>query len=354
MSKDSISIALCTYNGERFLQEQLDSLAAQTRLPDEVVVGDDGSTDGTMEILERWAETVPFPVRIQKNENSLKAAGNFYATIERCTGDLIFLCDQDDVWLPEKLEKMTDIFARRPEVGLMYCQADTIDQNGQPLGVSRSKISRAHIMVSGWPLISPFCVRHNNPPGCCAAIRTSCVLLILPFNRNFPHDMFFYLRLPAVSEIVTLPEPLIRYRFHGNNVSFHGDWNAQFKEYLDREAHFYQWITGIYFNWENKIQAFLDWLETVPDSPYKQRYVRYIHGNQRHYPNRHRVQGNFFVFFPLFFVEVFTGRYFQRFQPFRSMAYDVWTGLKNGLDPLATLRLIGSLAGKVWRKIQDR
>ena len=128
----------------------------------------------------------------------------------------------------------------------------------------------------------------------------------------------------------------------------------QFKDYIEKEKVFYRWITGVYFNWEPKIQDFLDWLATVPDSPYKRRYVSYIHGNQRHYPNRHRVQQNFFVFFPLFFLEVFTGRYFQRFQPFRSMAYDVWTGVKNGLNPIKTLEVAGSVFRKIGRKDHDR
>ena len=101
-----ISIALCTYNGEKFLREQLDSFSVQTRLPDEVVVGDDCSTDRTVEILEEWAKTAPFRVEIVRNPQNLGYEKNFEQTMLRCTGDVIFPSDQDDVWLPEKLSRL--------------------------------------------------------------------------------------------------------------------------------------------------------------------------------------------------------------------------------------------------------
>ncbi|MDO4857784.1 MAG: glycosyltransferase family 2 protein [Thermoguttaceae bacterium] len=349
----TISIALCTYNGERFLQEQLDSLGAQTRLPDEVVVGDDGSADRTMEILEHWAEKVPFPVRIQRNTKGLGPAKNFEAVMERCTGDIVFLCDQDDVWFPEKIQKMSAVFEARPEIGLVYCEASTIDENGRDLGIARSEISRAHVLNSAMNLFSPNCTRHN-PPGCCSAVRRVLLEKVLPIPEDLGHDMLLFLRVPALADVKTLWEPLIQYRFHGQNASFHDDWQAEFRKIQSKERTCYRWETGVYFLLEPKIQAFLDWLEGVPDSPYKRRCIRYVKGNQVHYPNRYHLQRNFFIFFPLFFWEVFTGRYFQRFQPFKSMAYDVLTGLKNGLNPIATLKLAGNVIGKVWRKLLCR
>ena len=100
------SIALATYNGEKFLQRQLDTLAAQTRLPDEMAVCDDGSTDGTLEILRQFAETAPFPVRIFQNLKNLGPGRNFRKAFSLCEGDVTFFCDQDDVWFPEKLETL--------------------------------------------------------------------------------------------------------------------------------------------------------------------------------------------------------------------------------------------------------
>lgn len=349
--KIPISIALCTYNGERFLQEQLDSLANQTRLPDEVVVGDDGSTDKTMEILEAWAKTVPFPVRIQRNERSFGPAKNFEAAILRSSGEIIFLCDQDDVWEPEKIREMTSVFEKDSEVGLVFCHAATIGENGEPLGISRAEISRAQMICSGWPLISPFCRKHDNPPGCCSAFRTELVKQILPLPSSMPHDTFFFLHLPALGKTVTLRKNLIRYRFHGHNVSFQGNWHRQFLEHREREKTSYQWLPGIHFHWEKRIQEFLDWLQTQPKSKYRDFHIRYIRGNQVHYPNRSRIQRNAIIFFPLWLIEIISGRYFERLQPVKSIAYDLGLGLANALNPLKFIRECRLLFKKIGEKI---
>src|SRR5271165_5482550 len=99
----TISVAMTTYNGERFLSEQLRSIAAQQRLPDELVVADDHSADRTWEIVTDFARTAPFPVRLHRNEPRLGWRGNFMSVLARCESDLIALCDQDDVWEPTKL-----------------------------------------------------------------------------------------------------------------------------------------------------------------------------------------------------------------------------------------------------------
>lgn len=99
-----MSIAMATYNGARYLREQLDSFAAQTRLPDELVVCDDGSSDDTLNILEEFARTAPFQVRIFRNDVNLGYAQNFARALERCVGDLVFLSDHDNVWFEDKID----------------------------------------------------------------------------------------------------------------------------------------------------------------------------------------------------------------------------------------------------------
>ena len=99
-----ISIAMATYNGERFLEEQLRTLTEQVRLPDEVVICDDGSTDRTPEILVQFAKRSPFPVRVVINDQRLNWRANFLKAASLCTSDYIAFCDQDDVWRPEKLD----------------------------------------------------------------------------------------------------------------------------------------------------------------------------------------------------------------------------------------------------------
>src|SRR5262249_18454629 len=100
-----LSVALCTYHGASYVDAQVASLTRQTRLPDELIVCDDLSTDDTVSILERFARAAPFPVRIHVNEQTLRSTKNFEQAISLCSGDVIFLCDQDDVWEPEKLAR---------------------------------------------------------------------------------------------------------------------------------------------------------------------------------------------------------------------------------------------------------
>ncbi len=132
----TISIAMTTYNGERFLQEQLDSFLAQTRLPDELVVCDDGSNDMTIEILEKFAALAPFPVRIYRNSTKLGHVKNFEKAGSLCTRDIFAFSDQDDVWDAQKLEKFAEIMTDDPEVGFIFCDAETVDEELNSLGMS--------------------------------------------------------------------------------------------------------------------------------------------------------------------------------------------------------------------------
>lgn len=128
-----ISVALCTYNGERFLRQQLASMADQDRPPDEVVVCDDGSTDETVSILEDFAANGHFPVRIHRNAQNLGSTKNFERAIGLCEGDVIATADQDDRWLPRKLAAIAEIFEKSPDVGLVFSNAELIDEDDRPI-----------------------------------------------------------------------------------------------------------------------------------------------------------------------------------------------------------------------------
>ena len=97
---------MATYNGEKYLKEQLDSFVQQTRQPDELVVTDDCSTDGTLGLLKAFAKTAPFDMAVHQNQRNYGYCGNFNQASMRTGGDLVFLSDQDDVWFPEKVERM--------------------------------------------------------------------------------------------------------------------------------------------------------------------------------------------------------------------------------------------------------
>src|SRR5688500_1591108 len=130
----SLSIALASYNGERYIVEQLNSIALQTRLPDELIVSDDSSADATSAIVLDFAKRVPFAVRFQINNERLGSTRNFERAIRACNGDVIFLCDQDDVWYPEKIACIEERFINKHEVGAVFTDEDVVDENLCPYG----------------------------------------------------------------------------------------------------------------------------------------------------------------------------------------------------------------------------
>ena len=213
----TVSVALCTYNGAAYLGEQLASLAGQTRPPDEVVVFDDRSADDSVGLVERFAAAARFPVRVEVNEINLGAAGNFARAVAACRGDLIALCDQDDVWRPDKLTVLERVLAGRPAAGLAFSDADAVDAAGRPLGYRlwdglgfRPADRRRFAAGDAFgPLL-----RRNWVTGATAAFRSAYRDLILPIPDGWMHDAWIALMIAAVADCVPVAEPLIRYRQH--------------------------------------------------------------------------------------------------------------------------------------------
>lgn len=117
MKSLSISIAMCSYNGAQFIKDQLDSLAAQKLMPDEMVICDDGSNDGTVEAIERFIPKAPFPTRLVVNKKNMGVTSNYEQAMAMCKGDVIAFADQDDIWRPEKLQRFAAAFEQRPLLG---------------------------------------------------------------------------------------------------------------------------------------------------------------------------------------------------------------------------------------------
>lgn len=128
-----ISVALATYKGGQYLEPLLDSLAAQHCLPYELVVSDDNSPDNTLEVLEKFSQRAPFPVRILRNEAQLGVIGNFNNAFIHCEGELIAYCDQDDLWAPEKLATCVKHFDNE-DVKLVMHRSEVVDKDAKPLG----------------------------------------------------------------------------------------------------------------------------------------------------------------------------------------------------------------------------
>lgn len=222
MKRTTVSIALCSFNGARFLAEQLASYKAQETPPDELVACDDGSTDGTLAVLSNFASTSPFPVYIHVNDARLGVAANFSRAIGLCLGDVIALSDQDDVWKPDKLRRIVSEFDRRPDVGMVFSDAEAIDERGAPLGYGlwdavRFVPSERRIVARGH--LFDVLLRHYVVTGATLAFRAKYRDLVLPIPPIALHDAWIGLLVAAVSGGSALAEPLIGYRQHATQTS---------------------------------------------------------------------------------------------------------------------------------------
>jgi hypothetical protein len=215
-----IGIVLCTYNGERYLAAQLDSILAQERLPDEVLVQDDGSSDRTLAILDSYAAKVPFTFNVVRNPQNLGFVRNFEQAIKRCGADVIAMSDQDDYWRSDKLKTMEQIFRSDARVSVLFSEAEMVDDRLAPLGYG---LLRA-LSVSDTDLerirrhdFLPVLLRRNLAPGATMALRAERAHKMLPVPEGAYHDEWLTVVAAAFHELGFCAEPLIRYRQHAAN-----------------------------------------------------------------------------------------------------------------------------------------
>lgn len=129
-----ISVALAAYNGERYIEAQLRSLLEQTRRPDEVIVCDDASTDGTCAVVERFiADNACAGWQLVRRERNVGYHRNFLDAVARATGDVICLCDQDDMWLPDRIRRCEEVLAAHPELDGMMVGYGVMDAQGREI-----------------------------------------------------------------------------------------------------------------------------------------------------------------------------------------------------------------------------
>jgi len=220
----SVSIAVCTYNGERFLQAQLDSLLAQTHRPQQIVIRDDVSSDGTLALLQAFvprAEAAGIAVDLQVNPQNVGYRRNFDGALRACTGEIIFLCDQDDVWHADKLARFCAVFAARPALLALHCDAQLIDAAGQPLPgalfdalhYTAAERERMHA-GDGFRLM----LKRNLMTGAAMAFRRQVLADALPLPATgWVHDAWIGTLAAMRGQIDSLPDALIGYRLHGGN-----------------------------------------------------------------------------------------------------------------------------------------
>lgn len=210
MKIESVAIAMATYNGARYLAEQLDSLICQTYPIREISISDDASIDGTWEILSAYRKRYPGLIVLNRNEANSGFIKNFEKAIGQCTSEYIALCDQDDVWVPHKIEKL---MSEVSGCDLVHSDAFVVDEDMKLLDPSFSRYSRKTIT----PSFIGACIS-NTVTGCTSLFHRSLYERATPFPDFLPHDHWLAILAMDGKGVRYCPEPLIYYRQHENNA----------------------------------------------------------------------------------------------------------------------------------------
>ena len=227
MTKMKISLALASYNGEKFIKKQLESILAQTRRPDEVIIIDDVSKDKTADIVTTFIEENRLDWSFFKAERNSGYIKNFYNCLKKCTGDVVFLCDQDDEWAPKKIEKTLEVFENNDDCSGVNTSFILTDSNGQPLktdappdGTSNNGLIQYTVprgMASRVTLETV--LMYNISPGCTCAFKKEVIdEYISTASLAMPHDWELNILSAKSDGLYYLDMPLMGYRQHGGNA----------------------------------------------------------------------------------------------------------------------------------------
>lgn len=214
-----ISVALCTYNGEKYIEEQLKSILEQSVPVSEIVVFDDCSSDTTILIIKQIEENYPGIIHFYKNETNVGFCKNFERALTECTGDYIFFSDQDDVWHSNKVEKIVSFLS---ETGLygVFTNGELIDGNGERLDATLFETLKVDKYLSTTrlcpELFTMLCFNENFVTGATLAIKKEAKNIVIPFktSESIFHDHYIALRLSAIGKFGYINNCLISYRIH--------------------------------------------------------------------------------------------------------------------------------------------
>jgi glycosyltransferase involved in cell wall biosynthesis len=223
-----VSVCLCTYNGEKFLSDQLESINKQSYKPDQLIISDDGSTDATLDMVRSFSERVCFPVKIVLNDGiPLGVTKNFERALGYCTGDIIVFCDQDDIWRADRVVEVRKAFTVRPLLGYFFSNASIIDQNNvsqldslwDRVGFGGERLAR----FQNSDQIKTLLKGNNFVYGMSMAIRANMLSKILPIesrSKLMTHDVWIAIILSSLFNNGIADERcLVSYRQHTGQVA---------------------------------------------------------------------------------------------------------------------------------------
>jgi glycosyltransferase involved in cell wall biosynthesis len=219
--KPTTSVAIATYNGARFLAEQLASIARQSCAVDEVVISDDCSGDDSVRIAAEEAARLGLAARVLNNTVRLGVASNFERAIHACKGEIVFLSDQDDIWYPNKVERVLGAFAENLHLLAVFSDAVVVDELRRPLHDSLLALSRLtpaeRASIRAGSTFSVLMTR-NVATGATMALRSSDISRAFPIPPGWYHDEWLALFLSSIGVVGLIDEPLIEYRQHQSNT----------------------------------------------------------------------------------------------------------------------------------------
>lgn len=316
-----VSIALCVCHGARFLDEQLSSLRAQSRLPEEVVIGDDASEDESVAIIKRFSAEAPFPVRIIRNKQRLGVRGNFEKVISHCSNELIALCDQDDVWLPEKLDVLASRLERDANAVAVFSDASVVDEKLQPLGYTMwEHVGFTAMRRKQMTQDAPWQPLFKDPvvTGATLMFRKRLVDACLPIPESWVHDAWIAQIAAAHGKILAVEEPLVLYRQHSANVI--GGKRLSLRSQLRRAD-----VVGRLGLVERELSRYRQLFERLSDldiTPRQTAMQRSAREKIRHLERRQRLPANRMRRVPTIMSECLNGNYYRFSKDWRNVAAD--------------------------------
>ena len=215
----TISVIICTYNGEKYIADQLDSILRQDMPVTQIIISDDHSTDRTPDILSQFANTNAGLIQVTINENNIGVVRNYEKALGLCTGDYIFFSDQDDIWEIFKVRETLTYFSRYPECDVLFSDAELINDQDAPLHNSiweQLGFNEAIRSQHEFDIFRHLILFRNVVTGACLAIRKRGLEYLVPFpeEKYMLHDQWIGLLSAWHHKLSFLPSKLIRYRIH--------------------------------------------------------------------------------------------------------------------------------------------
>lgn len=221
VSQVSITVLVATYNGVEFIRQQLDSILSQSCQPTEIVICDDQSVDGTHEVIQEYSEkSVNIPIRIFVNRTRKGHARNFIDGIAYCTGDYIAFCDQDDLWLPDKLKVISEIIRQSNYPGMVFSDCTVTDSDLSPTGQTGFEYLKmtpeARTLIKSGGLFELLVLKPYVTGMTMVCRRQDLEKMPLDMVKS-SHDYYLSTAFAAISDYAMTEEALVLYRQHSKN-----------------------------------------------------------------------------------------------------------------------------------------